>query len=133
MATISLQRRFRALFLALAALAAGVFLFTEAWQSLTAGVFILKSKYGLVSFMATQVERPFAFGGGVAALLLFGLLLCAFGTWQVLALLRPAITAHQPANTDVISGLEQLAPSGLKPLWVGLLVVAVCFALYAAA
>jgi hypothetical protein len=127
------MRKLRFLLLTASSMGVGAFLFAEAWQSLQVGVFTLTSRRGFIIFTATQAESPITFSAGVAAFILFGVLLCSVAVWQMSALFRPAKPESHRMIETAISNIEREAPSGLKPLWVGLLVVAVCLALYAAA
>jgi hypothetical protein len=133
MRSTSPMRKLRFVLLTVSSMGIGALFFVEAWQSLQAGVFTFTSRRGFVTFTATQAESPFAFSAGVTGFIIFGILLCSVGVWQLSALLRPARPESHRMIETAISSIEREAPSGLRPLWVGLLVVAVCLALYAAA
>jgi hypothetical protein len=133
MRSTSPMRKLRFLLLTVSSMGVGALLFIQAWQSLQVGVFTFTSRRGFINFTASQSESPIAFSAGVAAFILFGMLLCSVAVWQMTALLRPARPESLHMIETAISSIESEAPSGLKPLWVGLLVVAVCLALYAAA
>ena len=127
------MRNLRFFLITVPSMAVGALFFVEAWQSLQVGIFTFTSRRGFIHFSATQAESPIAFLAGVAAFVLFGVLLCSVSVWQMSALLRPARPESNRMIETAVSSIEREAPSGLKPLWVGLLVVVVCFALYAAA
>jgi len=127
------MRKLRFLLLTISCMGVGVLLFVEAWQALQVGVFTFTSRRGFVNFTATQAESPLAFSAGVTAFILVGMLLCSVAAWQMSALLRPARPESHRMIETTISSIEREAPSGLKPLLVGLLVVAVCLVVYAAA
>jgi uncharacterized membrane protein YhhN len=121
------------LLLTVSSLGVGTLFFVEALQSLQVGVFTFTSRRGFMSFTATQAESPIAFSAGIVALVVFGMLLCSVAVWQMSALLRPARPQSHHIIETAVSSIEREAPSGLKPLWVGLLLVAICLVLYAAA
>jgi hypothetical protein len=133
MRSTSPMQKLRFFLLTISSMGVSALLFVEAWKSLQAGVFTFTSRRGFINFTATQAESPIAFSAGVAAFILFGMLLCSVAVWQMSALLRPARPESHRMIETAISSIEREAPSGLKPLWVGLLVVAVCLVLYAAA
>jgi hypothetical protein len=107
--------------------------FAEAWSSLVTG----KAEWGLrrnlvlLSVSREQSEVGFLFLVGFWVLL--GLVLA----WLALRFIR--VFAGYGSERDEALALESLAqtqgaaPSGLKPLWIGLLIFFACFLAYVAA
>lgn len=133
MSSISLLRKLRFLLLTIPGFGIGGIFFIDAWQAIQAGIFTLTARRGVVIFIATQAESPISFFLAVAAFITLGILFFAVTVWQISALLRPVGPETNRVIETIISSVERKAPSGLRPLWLGLLVAAVCFALYAAA
>ena len=133
MPSISLLRKLRFLMLTIPGFGIGGFLVVEAWQAIQVGIFTLTSRRGGVIFTATQAESPNSFFSAVAVFVILGILFFVVTVWQISSLLRPGKPESHRIIEAAISSAESAAPSGLRPLWFGLLVAAVCFVLYAAA
>ena len=124
--------KLRFVLLCIAGLGIGVFCFVEAWSSLQTGIASLPLRRG-VAFTFSRQDNFSAFAATVALFSLIGLILCTASAWQVMALYRPHDPESQKVISNAIAQVERDAPSGLVPLLVGLLVVTLCLAIYAAA
>ena len=82
-------------------------------------------------FRFVRGESPFGFYAGVCLFAAASVLLALASILQMKAILRPDATRNRQFVQVQIASLERSAPSGLRPLWIGLAVFAGCFVLYA--
>jgi hypothetical protein len=79
----------------------------------------------------TQTDSPLAFYLCVAIFAAFALAVLWYASRQVRALLAPSDPDNERFIRERIAEVERSAPSGLRPLWVGLLLfAAVLFVLW---
>lgn len=128
-----MRTRLRTLLLAAAAAAAAGACFAEVWSSLLTG----QAEWGLRrNFVLLSVSRKQS-AIGFFFLVGFWALLSLVFAWFALRFLR-VFTGSGSARDEALA-LESLArtqaaaPSGLKPLWIGLLIFSACFLAYVAA
>jgi len=121
-----LRYRLRFLLLVVALLGVGCAFFLEAVSAWTFGMVTFTMKHGLVVFSAARQTSPLGFFAGIAAYGLAGITTFALAFWRMRVLIHPNDPSSQRIISSTISWAEEKAPSGLKPLWVGL-VIAACF------
>jgi hypothetical protein len=74
-------------------------------------------------------ENPLAFFSSVSLFLVVGVVLCLGALWVFRGLASDSSSRRQ-VNSELLGDIEALAPSGLRPLWVALLVAVAAFAIY---
>lgn len=129
------MHRLRASLLVVVGLAFGVWLLAECWSALQSGVISVPLGRRRTGVLLTLLrgEQPvyfflaLVFGGLVALAVFFGAFL------QGRSLVTGSSSSRAAAARTITAQVEQAAPSGLAPLWWGLLIVAVCVLIYAAA
>jgi hypothetical protein len=127
MQTISLGKKVRFMFLALSGFVFSIFLWLEAFSAIQSGVLILKLRRTGLSQILTQTGESFGFTTGVILLSLAGLLSFSIACWGLRTLLSSSKLQSREAIENHLTLLERDAPSGLTPLWVGLLIVGAVF------
>ena len=123
--------RLRFLMLSIASLGIGGACLYISWSSIATEVFSFTSRRRAFTFVFTRADDPFPFAIGVATVGIVGVIMVAVALWQVFVVLHPKHPKSERVVAEAIARVEHDGPSGLKPLWVGLLVAAFAFALYA--
>lgn len=130
------MRTFRIGLVLITTLGLGCLALFEGWLSLQTGVvpfpFGRHSEF-FITFARTS--EPGAFYSTVALWCTIGLAFLGLGLWWLSNLAKSSSRQNTISEVGlVISGLEQKAPSGLRPLWIGLLIFGtVMLVLYAVA
>lgn len=104
----------------------------EIVESLKSGVSSLPIGRRGPVFHFSESESPFGFYATVLFFIALALLMLWFVLRQIRALLQPGEAANRKFIHEQIAHMERAAPSGLRPLWAGLAIVAVAVALYLA-
>ena len=127
--------RFRATLLAIVGLALGALILFECWDALQTGIVSvpLGRRHWAVLLTITRNEQPAYFFLGLSVIFLAGAVVLLGGAMQARSLVVGSRSSREAAARAITVPLEQSAPSGLAPLWWGLLIAAACFLLYAAA
>ena len=128
------MRTFRISLVVIAISALGCVALLDAWSSLQTGVATLPIGRGArFAIQFAHATDPVAFYGTIALFCAFGVAFVAGGVWWLCRLMSSS--SRQKAMSEVaqvITGLEKDAPSGLRPLWIGLLLFgSVMLVLYA--
>jgi hypothetical protein len=127
-----LRMRFRILVLA----AGGVLLtgscFIEVWSSFLSGKAELGLRRNVILVSVSREQSEVGFFSILALYVLFGVV-CI---WYTLRLLRsvaqPKDGASEAFAAKELAQIEAMAPSGLRPLWIALLIFFACFLAYVA-
>lgn len=124
----------RAALLDLAGLALGLYVLAGCWSALQAGEIVLPlgRRLGNLVFTAIRAEQPLKFFLGLMSGFLFGTLCALLALWNARMVFTKSRAARHAIARDTLDPLEKAAPSGLAPLWWGLLVAIPLFLLYAA-
>jgi hypothetical protein len=122
------MRILRTLLLGLTGIALGVLSLLEAREFLLSGVAKLPLKRSVTLY--AREGNLLAYSLSVALFVVVGVVLCAGAFWVLRGLVRGA-AARRQVTSAVLGNVEALAPSGMRPLWVGLVVAVACFAVYA--
>ena len=129
MAASELQLRLRfALFAAVGVLLA-YFGAAQVHRSFALGV----AEWGLkrsVIFSIARTESEIGFFSIVVFWAAFAIGSASFAVWAFRCIIGSKPLKNRPMVTQMIEHTEKMAPSGLKPLAIGLLIFAVCFAAY---
>lgn len=117
--------------------AAGVFLayagVAEVQRSLVLGIAEWGLRRKAVIFSIARAENEFGFIAIVVFWAVFAMCSAVFTLWAIRCILSSQKLGKRPMAVDMLQRTEQLAPSGLKPLGVGLVIFIVCFAAYVVA
>jgi hypothetical protein len=112
-----------------------IFVFAEAWRALQSGVVSVglgRRRWGFV-YTVVRVEEPLAFHAALAFLLLVAIAMLVSSLVLTRKLLLSTEHERKAATQSILADIERNAPSGLRPLWVGLVLAAACFVLYVTA
>lgn len=129
------MQRVRAWLLVIAGLAFAAWLLVECWSAFQSGVVSIPLGRRRSSVLVTLVrgENPAYFFLALAFATLVAVIVLLGAVWQGRSLVAGPRSTREVAARAITAPLEQAAPSGLAPLWWGLLIAAVCFLLYVAA
>ncbi|HWI83648.1 hypothetical protein [Ramlibacter sp.] len=104
----------------------------EVWSSFLSGTAELGLRRNVILVSVSREQSEVGFFSILALYSLFGVV-CI---WYTLRLLRGAAQPKDAANeafaAKELAQIEAVAPSGLKPLWIGLLIFVACFLVYVA-
>ncbi len=133
MAASELQLRLR--FVVFAAL--GVFLayagIAEVQRSLALGIAEGGFRRKAVIFSVARAENEIGFLAVVIFWAAFAVGSAMFTLWAIRCILGSKSLTNRPVITQMIENTEKLAPSGLKPLGIGLVIFVICFTAYVVA
>ena len=129
---ITARKRLRILVIAIAPALVAFGCFAEIWSSLHAGKAEWALRRSAIIMSVTREQGEVAFFSLLAAYAVIG----AACVWYTLRLLGAVAHPGSPANEAFTDGrlaqVEAAAPSGLRPLWVGLAIAFVYFLIYVA-
>lgn len=118
------MRSFRTLLLIAAGFLIGGLAFVEAWAGMQSGVASFPlARRASDAIVFYRVHSPLGYWLSVAWFITTGAVILGASCWYVWRFYRGA-DAKQEAVHEILSNVERAAPSGLKPLWFGLAVVA---------
>jgi hypothetical protein len=125
--------KFRFSLLVIASFGVSALLFWVTCDAMLTGIVEFGVRRGVVLLAFDRETSPLGFVVLVACYAIFAMIMASVACWRALVLVRFNQSRSQAYIRNEISSLEQLAPSGLKPLWVGLLIAFVVVIIYAAA
>jgi hypothetical protein len=102
----------------------------EVWSSFLSGKVELGLRRNVILVSVSREQSEAGFSSILALYALVGVV-CIWYTLRLLrTIARPKDAANEAFATKELAQIEALAPSGLKPLWIALLIFFACFVVY---